>query len=110
MQICALYMSALYFTAMVRPLETNPDTDKLSPDEFLDEYTVVEALIDEADDSEDTNLLGLMEEKQDALELENPRSTRRLQRERLWALDRDKRRARLKAGEVAIQARREAKK
>lgn len=85
--------------------EGAPSSDILDTEEFLAQYAAVEALIDEADETSDTNLLDLAEEKQSCLETENPSATRRLKRERLEALDRGERRERLKVGQAAIRAR-----
>lgn len=83
--------------------------DILSASEFLAEYEAVEALIEEAEDGGNTNLLELVEEKLSALERENPNGVHRLNRDRLTQLDKNERRTRLKIGQAAIRSRKARK-
>jgi hypothetical protein len=86
-------------------IQPTTSSDTLSAEDFLTDYTAVEALIDEADEAGDEARLDLYEEKLASLEIENPRATQQLRRDRLNELDRKERRMLLKGAGSAIRAR-----
>ena len=99
---------AIYFPLMNEFEQGLSSKTELSNDsyaEFLLEYDLVEALIDEADEKDDEELVSIYEEKLVSLERENPNFANQLKRDQLKKLDRSERQSRLMAAEAFIQSR-----